>query len=174
MPDALDAHVLAAIVDEFTRLRGLGDRALAQVRDEEAFHVRLDEAESNSLAIILRHVAGNMRSRWTDFLTSDGEKATRHRDGEFDLGRRESPDELLAAWRQGWELTLATVGALTPADLQRQVTIRGETLTVTEALLRQIAHYAQHVGQIVLLAKHAVGTDWQSLSIPRAGSAQRP
>src|SRR5882672_647354 len=109
MDDALDAHVLNTIRTEFRRIRTLGDRALAQVQDEESFHARLDEAESNSIAIIVRHVAGNMRSRWTDFLTSDGEKTTRDRDGEFDLGPRENRGEILAAWEDGWRTTLSAV-----------------------------------------------------------------
>ncbi len=165
-----DRHVLDTVRAEFRRLQRLGDRALAQVKDDDAFHARLDQAESNSMAIIIRHVAGNMRSRWTDFLTTDGEKTSRDRDGEFDRGPRESREQLIAAWQAGWRLTLDTIDALTPADLARTVVIRNEALTVFEALCRQLAHYAQHTGQLLLLAKHAVGADWQSLSIPRGQS----
>jgi hypothetical protein len=173
MNDALDTHVLETLRAEFRRLQKLGDRALAQVKDDESFHRRLDEAESNSMAIIIRHVVGNMRSRWTEFLTSDGEKTWRNRDGEFDIERRETRDELLAAWQDGWKVTLAAIDGLTPAQLTTPVTIRGEKLTVFEAITRQLAHYAQHTGQLLLLAKHAAGADWQTLSIPRGQSNQR-
>jgi hypothetical protein len=172
MTDALDAHALATVRAEFLRLRALGDRALAQVPDDASFHARLDEIEANSLAIIVRHVAGNMRSRWTDFLTSDGEKPWRDRDVEFDLERRESRAELMAAWEDGWNTTLAAITALGPSDLMRTVPIRGERLTVYEALLRQLAHYAAHTGQIVMLAKHIAGPRWQTLTIPRGRSKE--
>jgi hypothetical protein len=172
MPEDLGAHTLQAIRAELRRLRALGDGALAQVTDEAAFHARLDQAESNSIAVLIRHMAGNMRSRWTEFLTTDGEKATRDRDGEFELDRRETREELLIAWRDGWDITLGAVDALTPADLLRTVTVRGESFTALEALLRQLGHYAQHVGQMLMLAKHAVGAGWQSLSIPRSLSTR--
>jgi hypothetical protein len=172
MDQLFDAHVLDTVRSEFRRLQKLGDRALAQVKDDASFHARLDNAESNSLAIIIRHVAGNMRSRWTDFLTSDGEKAWRDRDGEFDLELHESRDQLVTRWEDGWKVTLAALDALTPADLTRTVMVRNEPLTVFEALLRQLAHYGQHTGQLLLLAKHAVGAQWQTLSIPRGQSKQ--
>jgi hypothetical protein len=170
MPQSLDVHVLDTLRSEFHRLRALGDRALAQVAGDAAFHARIDAGESNSLAIVIRHVAGNMRSRWTDFLTSDGEKPERDRDGEFDLDRRETREELLERWREGWDVTLRAIDALTPADLPATVMIRREPLTVYEALVRQLAHYAEHTGQIILLAKHAAGSAWQTLSIPRGKS----
>jgi hypothetical protein len=168
---SLEEHALATFRAEYRRLRTLGDRALAQVEGDDAFHARLDDPESNSLAVIIRHVSGNMRSRWTDFLTSDGEKPDRQRDGEFDLGRRETRAELLQAWNDGWTITIAALDALAPTDLLRTVTIRQEPLTVFEALARQLGHYAQHVGQILLLAKHQAGSRWQSLSIPRGQSS---
>ena len=170
MDDTLGAHVLETIQMEFRRMRTLSDRALAQVKDDASFHARLDVAESNSMAIIMRHVVGNMRSRWPDLLTSDGEKSTRDREGEFNLDQRESREHLFAAWQDGWRITLAAIDGLRPADLLRRVTIRSESLTVFEALLRQLGHYSLHIGQLVLLAKHAVGADWQSLSIPRGQS----
>jgi hypothetical protein len=170
MPQPLDEHVLETIRSEYRRLRTLGDRALAQVDGDDAFHARLDDAESNSLAVIIRHLSGNMRSRWTDFLTSDGEKPDRQRDNEFDLARRETRAELLQAWHDGWTVTIAALDALSPSDLLRTITIRQEPLTVFEALARQLAHYAQHVGQILLLAKHQAGSRWQTLSIPRGQS----
>ncbi len=166
-----DEHILATLVAEYRKLKTLGERALAQVPSDEAFNTFLDP-ESNSIVAIVRHLAGNMRSRWTDFLTTDGEKPTRNRDGEFDPTVRLTRDEVLAEWEQGWSVLLQSVEALTPADLQRTVTIRGEALTVFEALTRAIIHAGQHVGQILLLAKHLAGPAWQSLSIPRGQSSQ--
>jgi Protein of unknown function (DUF1572) len=162
----LDAHVLATIIDEYRKLKTLAERALAQVPSDDALNGCLDE-ESNSIAILMRHLAGNFRSRWTDFLISDGEKPTRNRDGEFDRDRRLTRDELLADWESGWATLLKSVGALTGADLQKTVTIRGDAQTVYEALMRNVLHAAQHVGQIVMLAKHAASASWQTLSIPR-------
>jgi hypothetical protein len=166
---ALDSHVLATFVDEYRRLKALGDRALAQVPSDEAFNLLLDP-ESNSLVVIVRHMAGNMRSRWTDFLTTDGEKPTRDREGEFDQARRLTRDELLAEWEDGWRVALTGIESLTPADLLRTVTIRGEAFTVFHAIVRQYAHYSQHIGQILFLAKHLAGSNWHSLSIPRGQS----
>ncbi len=168
--DEIGGHALETIRAEFRRLRTLGDRALAQVTGEDAFHIRLDAQESNSLAIIIRHVAGNMRSRWTDFLTTDGEKPWRDRDVEFDLDRRETRAELITAWTDGWNTLFAAIDPLTAADLLRTVPIRKEQLTVYEALLRQLAHYAMHTGQIVMLAKYLAAEKWQTLTIPRGHS----
>jgi hypothetical protein len=172
MSTTLHEQVLMTLRAEFGRLRSAGDRALAQVTSDEAFHARIDDAESNSLAIVVRHVAGNMRSRWTDFLTSDGEKSWRDRDGEFDLDRRESRAELLADWSGAWDLAGRGLHALAPDDLGRTVLIRNESVTVCEALMRQLTHYAEHTGQIVLLAKHVAGSGWKTLTIPRSQSGQ--
>jgi hypothetical protein len=117
-------------------------------------------------------VAGNLRSRWTDFLTTDGEKADRRRDAEFEREAGETRAQVMARWEQGWATLFATLDALAPADLLRTVTIRGEPHTVLQALQRQTTHYAYHVGQIVLLARHAAGPSWRSLSIPRGESKQ--
>ena len=163
----LGTHVLGTLVNEYRKLKTLGDRALAQVPSDDAFNLFLDP-ESNSICVIVRHLAGNFRSRWTDFLISDGEKPNRNRDGEFDQARRLTRDETLAEWEQGWSVLLTAIETLTPADLQRTVTIRGEVHTVFEAILRNQLHAAQHVGQILLLAKHTAGSKWTTLSIPRA------
>ncbi|MEX2542441.1 MAG: DUF1572 family protein [Trueperaceae bacterium] len=157
-------HVLMAIHKTLTAQKRLAERALEQL-DSADFHWTPD-SESNSIAIIVKHVAGNMRSRWTDFLTSDGEKPDRNRDGEFidDLG---SAEQVLAVWEEGWERLFDTLATLTPEQLQRTVTVVGREHTVTEALLGQLGHYAQHVGQIVYLAKLRLGERWQTVSIPR-------
>jgi hypothetical protein len=174
MTTALHEGVLRTLRAEFGRLRSAGDRALAQVTSDEAFHARIDDAESNSLAIIVRHVAGNLRSRWTGFLTADGEKGWRDRDAEFDLDRRDTRAELMAAWSSAWDLAERGLAALAPADLERTVLIRNESFTVHEALMRQLTHYAEHTGQIVLLAKHVAGSGWKTLTIPRGRSAKSP
>ncbi len=152
----------------FASYRALGEGAMAQLRDDE-FFVALG-TESNSVAAIVRHMTGNMRSRFTDFLTSDGEKPDRDRDREFEIGPGTTAADVRRWWSAGWECVFAAVDALTPADVLRTVTIRGEPHTVLQAVHRQVAHYAYHVGQIVLLAKHARGAEWNSLSIARGQS----
>jgi len=122
--------------------------------------------------VIVRHVAGNQRSRWRDFLTTDGEKADRNRDGEFEAPPVETRAALLAEWEEGWAILFSAVEPLGADDLERVVTIRGEPHSVLQAIQRQLAHYAQHVGQIVFLAKHWAGAEWKSLSIPRGKSKE--
>jgi hypothetical protein len=122
----------------------------------------------------MKHVAGNMRSRWTDFLTSDGEKPDRNRDGEFESEVRDTRETILAAWEHAWKLTIDTVAALGPDDLERTVRIRGEGHSVVQAINRQLSHYAAHVGQIVLLAKHYAGARWQTLTIPKRKRTNTP
>jgi len=146
------------------------EAAFSQLRPEDWF--RLIDPEANSIAIIVKHIAGNMRSRWTDFLTSDGEKPNRDRDSEFVLDSSTTPEQLLLWWNQGWNLVFAAIEPLTAADLERKVTIRGQEHTVLEAISRQVTHYAEHVGQIILLAKHFRGAEWKSLSIPKGQSAK--
>ncbi len=148
----------------FRQYKKMAEAAMAQVSDEELFRP-LDE-EGNSIAILVKHMAGNMRSRWTNFLTTDGEKPDRNRDTEFETPAA-SRAELLRVWEDGWRLVFEAVGGLREADLGRTVTIRGEAHSVMQAIQRQVAHYAVHVGQIVLLAKHYRGREWTSLSIPR-------
>ncbi|MFI5183531.1 MAG: DUF1572 family protein [Vicinamibacteria bacterium] len=164
---SLGAHYLETAIRDFRKLKNLGEGALAQVADDH-LHVSLDP-ESNSLAILVRHLAGNMLSRWTDFLTTDGEKPRRNRDSEFEGGAA-GRSELLALWEQGWSCLFATLVALRPDELELRVRIRGEELSALEAIDRQMSHYGQHVGQIVFLAKHLSGDRWRSLSIPRGRS----
>ena len=147
----------------------LGERAMAQVADEQLF-AALDE-EANSIAIIVKHMTGNMRSRWTDFLTSDGEKPDRNRDSEF-VDPPATREALLKDWENGWARVFQTLEGLAESDLARTVTIRGEAHSVMQAINRQLAHYPHHVGQIVLLAKHFACDKWQSLSVPRKRSAE--
>src|SRR5689334_5574134 len=147
----------------------MADAAVAQVPDAKWF-VRIDP-EANSLALLMKHMAGNMRSRWTDFLTSDGEKPDRDRDGEFEE-EKDSPASVRARWEEGWARLFAAIEPLTAADLDRTITIRGEPHSVLQALQRQLTHYAYHVGQIVFLAKHLAGPAWKSLSIPRGKSKE--
>ncbi len=160
--------VVDAFAREFQKTRQLSERAIAQLSDAQ-LHTRLD-AEANSVAMLMQHMAGNMRSRWTDFLTTDGEKPWRQRDAEFEppvLTR----DALMASWQSGWQTLFDTLATLTDDDLTRTVTIRGEGQPVLAALTRQLAHYAGHAYQIVLVAKHLKGDAWDVLSIARGQSA---
>jgi hypothetical protein len=155
---------------EFKRLKGLADKAMAQMPAERFFE-RPGEGD-NSVAIIVKHVAGNQLSRWRDFLTTDGEKPDRRRDEEFVLLTGDSRERLLARWEDGWAALFAALAPLRTPDLGRHVLIRRETMTVLEAVHRQLTHYAYHVGQIVYLAKHFSGSRWTSLSIP-LGQSER-
>jgi hypothetical protein len=148
----------------FRATKDQADRAIAQVSDADLDR-RID-AESNSIAVLIRHVAGNLRSRWTDFLTTDGEKPDRDRDGEFE-DRALSRADLLADWEAGWARALESLDALGAGDLQRTVIVRGETLSVIAAIDRQTRHHAGHAAQIALLAKHFAGDGWQTLTMPR-------
>jgi Protein of unknown function (DUF1572) len=168
MSDELARHFLADALKLFRNYKELGEKAIAQVSDEELF-VTLDP-EANSIALIVKHLWGNMRSRWTDFLTTDGEKPDRHRDTEFELHEPATRATVERWWTDGWQLVFAAVEPLTPEDLLRTVLIRGIPHTVMQAINRQTTHYAQHVGQIVFLAKHLRSSEWQSLSIPRGQS----
>jgi Protein of unknown function (DUF1572) len=165
----MSSPILEAARSEFQAIKRLGDKAIAQLSDAD-LHVKLDE-ESNSVAIIVRHIAGNMRSRWTDFLTSDGEKPDRFRDREFE-DRPVSRSELLEEWEDGWRRLFDAIGPLTDADLARTVLIRSEPHSVYKAISRQVAHYAGHVYQILFLGKHLKGTDWKTLSVPRGQSEE--
>src|SRR5215467_2855453 len=153
----------------FHYYKKLAERAMEQVSDEQLFQV-LDE-EMNSIAIIVKHMAGNMRSRWTDFLNTDGEKPDRNRDSEF-VTPPQNRAELLRMWDAGWKCVFAALEPLSEQDLKRKVTIRGEEHSVMQAVNRQIAHYAYHVGQIVFLAKHSAGANWKALTIPKKKSAE--
>lgn len=146
----------------------MGESAMIQMREGE-FFLMLDPA-SNSVAHLVKHLAGNMRSRFTDFLTSDGEKPERFRDREFEIAPSTTRAEVMGWWEEGWSCVFSAIDSLTPEDVMRQVTIRGEPHTVLQAINRQLAHYAQHVGQIVFLAKHLRSEEWKTLSIPRGKS----
>jgi len=167
MTDTLAEHYLKDALTVFRSLKRMAERAAAQLSDEEFF--RTIDAESNSVALIMKHMAGNMRSRWTDFLTTDGEKPDRRRDSEF-LLEGEDRRAVEEAWEEGWRRVFAAVEPLTSEDLLRTVTIRGEPHTVVMAINRQISHYGQHIGQIVFLAKHLKSDAWETLSIPRGQS----
>ncbi|MGA2963904.1 MAG: DUF1572 domain-containing protein [Candidatus Korobacteraceae bacterium] len=153
----------------FRYYKGMCERAMAQLADEQLFAL-LDE-ESNSIAITVKHMAGNMRSRWRDFLTSDGEKPDRNRDAEF-VDPPQTRAALMAMWEEGWGCLLDTLESVTDADLTRTVTIRGEAHSVMQAINRQVAHYSYHCGQIVLLAKHLSGIEWKALTVPRGKSEE--
>ena len=164
----IEQHYLADCGVQLRKLKTQAEKAMAQVADDQLF-ATLDP-ESNSIAIIIKHMAGNMRSRWTDFLTTDGEKADRNRDTEFESSAGETRATIMARWEDGWGRFARAISSLRPEDLQKTVTVRGEPHTVVEAIDRQMTHYASHVGQIVLLAKHYAGSRWQTLSIPRGKS----
>lgn len=153
---------------QFDYYRSLGEKAIAQVPDDALFHQF--NPESNSIATIVKHLSGNMLSRWTDFLTTDGEKETRNREAEFDNDLA-SRDEVLAYWNRGWECLFGTFSELKPEDLGRIVYIRNQGHTVMEVINRQLAHYPYHIGQIVFIGKLVLDRQWQSLSIPRGKSA---
>lgn len=153
----------------FQHYKKLAEGAMAQLNDEQLF-VALDE-EMNSIAIIVKHMAGNMRSRWTNFLSSDGEKPDRARDSEFVAPPATRP-EVMKMWNDGWTCVFDALKPLNEPDLLRTVTIRGEPHSVMQAISRQVAHYPYHVGQIIFLAKHFKGKDWNSLSVPRNKSAE--
>jgi hypothetical protein len=166
----IEQHYLDDALRQLRKLKIQADKALAQTTDEHGF-ATLDP-ESNSIAIIMKHMAGNMLSRWTNFLTSDGEKPDRDRDREFEVTPADSREQIIAQWERGWATLFDAVSSLTPVDLGKTVRIRGETHSVVEAINRQMSHYAAHVGQIVLLAKHYAGPTWQTLSIPRGKSKE--
>jgi hypothetical protein len=166
-----DAIGTAYLTDELRNFRGykkLAEEALAQINDEEIF--RQIDPEANSIAILIKHMSGNMRSRWTDFLTTDGEKPDRHRDREFEIDPATTRAQVMQWWEDGWRCVFDAVTPLKPADLLRTVTIAGREHTVLQAISRQLLHYAGHVNQIVMLAKHFRGPEWKSLSIPKGQS----
>ena len=163
----MSSPILRALVEQLRKTKGMADRAFEQL-DEPDFFFRLNPRQ-NSIHVIVKHLAGNMRSRWTDFLTADGEKPDRDRESEFveDLVPR---GQFLRTWEAGWAAVFAALDPLTDADLVRMVRVRGEPLTVAEAVVRQVEHYGYHVGQIVLIAKHIRGEKWNYLTIPPGGS----
>ena len=161
--------MLSVVIDEFQKTKKLADKSIAQLSDEQLL-VTIDP-EANSVAVLMRHMAGNMRSRWVNFLTTDGEKPDRMRDREFEAPHQ-TRAELVAEWEHGWQCLFDALAPLTDADLQRTVVIRGEPHSVYQAISRQMAHYAGHAYQILLLAKHLCGPNWKTLSVPRGQSEE--
>jgi len=170
MPSDAATHYLEEIRRQFRGHKRLAEGAIAQVKDEDLF-VTLD-SESNSIAIIVKHMAGNMRSRFTDFLTTDGEKPDRNRDQEFEMNSATTRANLMRWWEEGWARVFAAIETLKPNDVIGTVTVRGEPHTVLQAINRQVAHYAYHTGQIVFLAKHFRSSEWKTLSVPRGKSEE--
>jgi hypothetical protein len=169
MDDTFRSQYLKDLARMFGNYKSLAEAAMTQVSDEQL--VTALSPEANSIANIARHISGNFQSRFRDFLTTDGEKPDRDRDGEFEAWRA-SRGEVLAYWEAGWTVATRAIEALTPGDLDRTITIRGESFLVVEALHRSVTHTAYHVGQIVFLAKHFAGAQWKSLSIPKGQSRQ--
>jgi hypothetical protein len=166
--EEIGAAFLDDAIRNFRSYKKLAEEALAQTSDQDIF--RLIDPEANSIAVLIKHIAGNMRSRWTDFLTSDGEKPDRHRDQEFEIASGTTRAEVMTWWEQGWQCVFDAVTPLKPDDLTRKVFIAGREHTVLKAITRQLLHYAGHVNQMVLLAKHFRGPEWKSLSIPKGQS----
>jgi len=166
----LPAHYLDEVRRQFRGYKRMGEGAMDQLSDEQYF-VTLDP-ESNSIAVLVKHLAGNMKSRFTNFLTSDGEKPDRNRDQEFEITQNTTRVEVRNWWEEGWERVFSALANLTPDDVLRTVTIREEPHTVLQALNRQLAHYAAHIGQIVFVAKHLRSREWKTLSIPRGKSQE--
>lgn len=154
----------AETIETFRSYKKLAERAMEQVSDEEFF--RNIDAESNSIAVIVKHIGGNLRSRWTDFLTADGEKSDRNRDEEF-VSESDTRESLTEVWETGWSAVFETLESLKIDDLSKTVKIRGEDFTVTKAITRSLSHITSHVGQITFLAKHLRSNDWKTLSVPR-------
>jgi hypothetical protein len=166
--DGVGSRYVVDIIRTYRNYKSLGERAIAQVSDAD-LHTLVDP-DANSIAIIVKHLAGNLRSRFSDFLTTDGEKPDRDRDAEFEMPERPTRDDIVASWEAAWAIALTSLESLTPDDLEQTVTIRGEPFLVLEALNRLAGHTAYHVGQIVLLAKHFAGPRWTTLSIPKGQS----
>lgn len=164
------SHYKKSVLHELRRLKQLADSAIAQLHDDEFF--RTLDAETNSVAINVKHIAGNLCSRWRDFLTTDGEKPDRHRDREFILDAQDTQEQLLERWEKGWALQEDTIASLRPEEFEQAVTIRGEPHSVVQAINRNVSHLGYHVGQIVLSARNLRGSGWQTLSIPRGQSRE--
>ena len=169
MNEQIIENYLKDALASFRNYKKMAEKAMAQVSDEE-FFTAID-AESNSIAVIVKHIAGNQISRWTDFLTADGEKPTRNRDTEFEM-TIETRESLTELWETGWQTLFAAIEPLRTEDFSKFITIRGEPHTIVEAINRQLTHYAYHIGQITFLAKHFRSTDWKTLSVPRGYSAE--
>ena len=170
MNEPLAKHYLDDSLSSFRAYKKLAEKALDQLSEAE-FFITLDE-EANSIAVVMKHLAGNMLSRWTDFLTSDGEKPDRNRDMEFVIEPQTRKEDVLAYWEKGWSAVFDALEPLRAEELEKKVMIRGQEHTVVQAINRQLMHYSYHIGQIVFLAKHFRSAEWKSLSIPRNRSAE--
>jgi len=170
MQDAFAAQYLNDVVRQFRQLKELAEKALAQISDDEIF-IALDE-EGNSIALLMKHLAGSMRARWTEFPSDSDEASSRNRDSEFAIDEGDAKRALIERWEGAWQCLFTAIEPLTAEDLAKTILIRGRSLSVIEAINRQLIHYAYHVGQIVFLAKHLRSSTWQSLSIPRGKSAE--
>ena len=157
-------------IREFKRTKALADGAMAQVTTEQFFAAPSEG--DNSIAVMVKHVGGNLLSRWVDFLTSDGEKPGRNRDVEFDIAAADTKQSLMQQWELGWAALFSALGPLNDSDLDRTVTIRGEAFTVLQAINRQLTHYSYHAGQIVYVAKHYAGSSWRTLSVAKGKSVE--
>ena len=166
---SLGNEYLKVVQERFTSVKSLGEKTISQLSEDD-IHLRFNEA-SNSVTVIVKHVSGNMVSRWTDFLTTDGEKANRNRDQEFEAERL-AKHELMIIWEKGWNALFDALNELSEQDLLKDIYIRGERHTVLDAIERQMAHYAYHIGQIVFIGKQLKGDAWESLSIPKGNSEQ--
>src|SRR2546421_12844462 len=167
---SIGEHYLEDALRTFRDYKKLAERAFEQIDEQDLF--RTIDRESNSIAVNMKHMTGNMLSRWTDFLTTDGEKPERDRDMEFVMLPETTKDDMLAYWERGWQCVFDAVEPLKPEDLMRTIRVRGQDHTVVQAISRQLAHYAYHVGQIVFLAKHFKSSEWQNLSVPKNRSAE--
>lgn len=161
-------NYLKNVLYEFNGLKKQAEKAMVQISDDQFF--QLIDPEANSIALIVKHIAGNQHSRWSDFLTTDGEKDFRYRDNEFLIFENDSRKSLMTYWENGWKILFDTIESLTPDDLKKTIQIRSKDHFVYEAINRQLTHYASHVGEIILLAKHFKGKDWQTLSIAKGQS----
>lgn len=169
MREQIIENYLKDAIESFRSYKKLAEKALVQVSDEEFF--RAIDAEANSIALIVKHIAGNQKSRWTEFLTTDGEKNDRFRDAEFVAFDEDSREYLMEFWENGWQTLFAAIEPLRVEDFAKKITIRGEPHTICEAINRQLTHYAYHIGQIAFLAKHFRASEWKTLSVPRNKSA---
>ncbi len=167
--ESIARFYLEEVKSNIKGLKTQGERVFLQLSTEELFWT--PNTESNSIAIIVKHLSGNMVSRWTDFLTTDGEKPDRHRDTEF-IDDMETKEELMAIWEKGWDVFLKTIDSLSEEDMMKTVYIRKEQLNVLSAIQRQITHYSSHIGQIIYIGKQLKGSNWGTLSIPRGKSDQ--
>ncbi len=169
MIEQIIQNYLKDSIESFRNYKKMAERAMAQISDDEFFEAI--DAEANSIAVIVKHIAGNQKSRWTEFLTSDGEKDFRNRDTEFEM-IGDTRESLLQFWESGWQTLFDALEPLTIDDFSKFIKIRGEPHTIIEAINRQLTHYAYHIGQIVLLAKHFRASEWKTLSVPRGHSAK--